>query len=134
MKPIEILGLIEEAAGTSLYQHKREQALNHIKKKDMKLAEIENILSTDVNPKLHTLQKEKNLLDEYKSDKSRLETTERVLVAFKYHEFAKLAEDPAQGDKLKNQEVQLGQKIQKIQSDFTQQEQKITNMEKSHEK
>ena len=40
MKPVEILGLIEEAAGTSLYQHKREQAINLVKRKDLKIAEI----------------------------------------------------------------------------------------------
>ena len=101
MKPVEILGLIEEAAGTSLYQHKREQALNHIKKKDMKLAEIDNILKTEVNPKLHQLQKDKNLLEEYKTNLKNLDNTERVLIAFKYYEQAKLVDDPhGQGEKL----------------------------------
>jgi len=37
MKPMEILGLIEEAAGISLYQNKKEQTMNLIKKKDTKL-------------------------------------------------------------------------------------------------
>jgi structural maintenance of chromosome 2 len=67
MKPVEILGLIEEAAGTSLYQHKCEQAQNHIKKKDLKLAEIENILTNEVTPKLEQLVKDKNFFDEFKS-------------------------------------------------------------------
>ena len=37
MKPKELLGMIEEAAGTSLYQTKREHAENHIRKKELKL-------------------------------------------------------------------------------------------------
>lgn len=37
MKPAEILGLIEEASGTSLYHSKRTQAMEHIKKKEMKI-------------------------------------------------------------------------------------------------
>lgn len=37
MKPAEILGLIEEAAGISLYQKKKEDTYNTIKKKDMKI-------------------------------------------------------------------------------------------------
>ena len=52
MKPIELLGLVEEAAGTSLYQVKREQAQNHLKKKEMKVQEINNIIKEEVSPKL----------------------------------------------------------------------------------
>lgn len=50
MKPKEILGLIEEAAGISLYQSKKELTLALIKKKDNKLIEIDKILSEEVNP------------------------------------------------------------------------------------
>jgi structural maintenance of chromosome 2 len=50
MKPKEVLGLIEEAAGISLYQAKKAQTLELIKKKDIKLQEIEKILTEDVNP------------------------------------------------------------------------------------
>ena len=55
MKPKELLGMIEEAAGTSLYQTKREQAENHIRKKELKLQEINNILTKEVTPKLEKL-------------------------------------------------------------------------------
>jgi len=40
MKPMEILGLIEEAAGISMYQKKREETFGIIKKKDNKILEI----------------------------------------------------------------------------------------------
>ncbi len=52
MKPMEVLGLIEEAAGISLYQSKKEQTMALIKKKDMKLLEINKLLDEEVNPKL----------------------------------------------------------------------------------
>ena len=52
MKPIELLGLVEEAAGTSLYQQKREQAQNHLKKKELKVQEINSIIKDEVSPKL----------------------------------------------------------------------------------
>ena len=52
MKPVQILGLIEEAAGTMFFLNKRNQSLNEIKKKDMKLAEIESIMRDEVTPKL----------------------------------------------------------------------------------
>ena len=50
MKPKEVLGLIEEAAGISLYQSKKEQTLQLILKKDNKLAEIERVLTEEVVP------------------------------------------------------------------------------------
>jgi len=50
MKPMEILGLIEEAAGISLYQTKKESTTALIKKKDNKLQEINMILENEVNP------------------------------------------------------------------------------------
>jgi structural maintenance of chromosome 2 len=59
MKPMEILGLIEESAGISLYQTKKEQTINLIKKKDAKLVEINKILEEEVNPSLEALKKEK---------------------------------------------------------------------------
>ena len=94
MKPVELLGLIEEAAGTSLYQHKREQAQNHIRKKELKQQEIDNILNSEVTPKLDQLKKDKNALDEYKSNVPQLERNEKTLIAFRYYDLSKLTEDP----------------------------------------
>ncbi|PIO72864.1 RecF/RecN/SMC protein [Teladorsagia circumcincta] len=45
MKPHEILGMIEEAAGTKLYEAKRTLALNTIHKKQSKVDEIEKMNS-----------------------------------------------------------------------------------------
>ena len=66
MKPMELLGLIEEAAGTSLYQTKKEQAENHLKKKELKLQEVNHILNEDVKSKLDKLNKDKALYDNYR--------------------------------------------------------------------
>lgn len=40
MKPMEVLSMIEEAAGTSMYQKKREESVRHMMKKDAKLKEL----------------------------------------------------------------------------------------------
>jgi structural maintenance of chromosome 2 len=82
MKPTELLGLVEEAAGTSLYQVKREQAQNHLKKKELKVQEIENIIKEEVTPKLEQLKRDKNNFDSYKSKVGELESSEKILVAF----------------------------------------------------
>lgn len=43
MKGLEILGMIEEAAGTKLYEDKRLNALKTIEKKDKKVEEINQV-------------------------------------------------------------------------------------------
>jgi structural maintenance of chromosome 2 len=43
MKPPEILAMIEEAAGTRMFEEKKDKALKTIAKKDQKLAEISDV-------------------------------------------------------------------------------------------
>lgn len=43
MKPVEILSMLEEAAGTKMYENKKQSALITIDKKDSKLKEINNV-------------------------------------------------------------------------------------------
>ena len=86
MKPKEVLGLIEEAAGISLYQSKKAQTLELIRKKDTKLQEIEKIITEDVNPQLEKLRKEKEALNEFNVNQKMIEEYDRILLAFDYHE------------------------------------------------
>ena len=43
MKPIETLGMIEEAAGTRMFEMKKQQAIKTIEKKEAKRAEIQQV-------------------------------------------------------------------------------------------
>ena len=43
MKPPEILGLLEEAAGTKMYESKKQAALRTLEKKQIKLDEITKV-------------------------------------------------------------------------------------------
>jgi structural maintenance of chromosome 2 len=43
MKPPEILSMLEEAAGTRMYETKRTNALKTLEKKDTKVAEINKV-------------------------------------------------------------------------------------------
>merc|ERR1711948_123076 len=45
MKPPEVLSMIEEAAGTRMYEAKKQQAEKTIEKKDARLKEINDILN-----------------------------------------------------------------------------------------
>jgi len=56
MKPPEILALIEETAGTRMFEDRRGKALNTIEKKEKKVEEIINLLGEVIEPKLSTLR------------------------------------------------------------------------------
>jgi len=44
MKPMEFLGMIEEAAGTKMYDEKKEEAIREMDKKQRKVDEITKVL------------------------------------------------------------------------------------------
>ena len=44
MSPMEILGMLEEAAGTRMYEQKKENALKTLQKKEGKVEEINKVL------------------------------------------------------------------------------------------
>ena len=44
MRPAEILGMVEEAAGTRMFEEKKEKALRTIAKKDKKVQELTALL------------------------------------------------------------------------------------------
>lgn len=46
MKPPEILGMIEEAAGTSMFEDKKDKAVKTMAKKEKKIEEIQAVSST----------------------------------------------------------------------------------------
>ena len=57
MKPPEILGMIEEAAGTRMYEMKKVGAQKTIEKKQLKVEEINKILAEEITPTLEKLRK-----------------------------------------------------------------------------
>lgn len=59
MKPHEVVAMIEEAAGTRMYEMKREAALKTISKKDKKLEEIDELFQSQITPTLEKLRKER---------------------------------------------------------------------------
>jgi structural maintenance of chromosome 2 len=84
MKPLEVLGLLEEAAGTSIYEMKKESALKTIKKKENKLEEINKILSEEISPQLEKLMKDKQNYLTWKSRESEIQRIVKLLTAYDY--------------------------------------------------
>ncbi|KIV89865.1 hypothetical protein PV10_07233 [Exophiala mesophila] len=84
MKAAEILAMIEEAAGTRMFEDRKEKAHKTMTKKEMKVLEIEGLLKEEIEPKLDKLRGEKRAWLDYQKTQSELERLTRVVVAADY--------------------------------------------------
>lgn len=84
MKAVEILSMIEEAAGTRMFEDRREKAAKTMSKKDLKLREIEGLLKEEIEPKLEKLRAEKRAFLDFQQTQNDLERLTRLVVAHDY--------------------------------------------------
>ena len=84
MKPIQLLSLVEEASGTSLYENKKLSSLKIIGKKQSKLEELTTILMQEINPHLEKLKKEKELYHQYQQSEGEKALLWKQIVAYEY--------------------------------------------------
>ncbi|CAJ0959811.1 unnamed protein product, partial [Mesorhabditis belari] len=85
MKPHEILAMLEEAAGTKIYDAKRDAALEIIQKKENKINEINQLLDKDILPTLEKLRNDREIFIEYQKLDTKIMEKERRLNAFVYY-------------------------------------------------
>lgn len=84
MKAVEILSMIEEAAGTRMFEDRREKAVKTMGKKELKLREIEELLKEEIEPKLEKLRSEKRAFLDFQQTQNDLERLTRLVVAHDY--------------------------------------------------
>uniref|UniRef100_A0A8C2WNR9 Structural maintenance of chromosomes protein 2 n=1 Tax=Cyclopterus lumpus TaxID=8103 RepID=A0A8C2WNR9_CYCLU len=82
MKPPEILAMIEEAAGTRMYECKKISAQKTIEKKEAKLKEIQMILDEEITPTMQKLQEERSSYLEYQKLMREIQHLSRLYVAW----------------------------------------------------
>ncbi|XP_044586248.1 structural maintenance of chromosomes protein 2 [Cotesia glomerata] len=97
MKPLEILSMIEEAAGTRMYEEKKESAMKLIDKKKAKLKEINDILEEEINPRLVKLREEQAQYLEYQRVEREFQICQKIVTAWKYYSAVKTS-DKANAD------------------------------------
>lgn len=85
MKPPEMLSMVEEAAGTKMYENKKDAALKTIEKKARKVEEIDSLLTEKINPSLAKLEKERKHYMEWNQNNNDLESNTRYTTAYQYH-------------------------------------------------
>ncbi len=128
MKPVEILAMIEEAAGTRMFEDRRDKAFKTMAKKEMKVQEITGLLKEEIEPKLDKLRTEKRAFLDFQQAQSDLERLIRLVVA---HDYIKTKE------KLKHSAAELETKTKRV-KDLEQLAVKlkneITNLEEDTEK
>lgn len=84
MKAVEILAMIEEAAGTRMFEDRRDKAFKTMAKKEMKVQEITELLKEEIEPKLDKLRTEKRAFLDFQQTQSDLERLTRLVVAYDY--------------------------------------------------
>ncbi|KAJ1568195.1 Structural maintenance of chromosomes protein 2, partial [Nowakowskiella sp. JEL0078] len=82
MKPAEILAMIEEAAGTRMYEERKDKAVKTIAKKETKMDEIKKILEEDITPRLDELRHKKRDYLELQKIETELDNLERLIIAY----------------------------------------------------
>lgn len=92
MKAVEILGMIEEAAGTRMFESKKVTALKTLDKKATKVTEIERVLADEITPTLERLRAEKAKYLKYSANSALCSRLERLCLAHDFVEARSVAQ------------------------------------------
>jgi structural maintenance of chromosome 2 len=153
MKPHEILGMVEEAAGTRMYETKRVAAIKTIDKKQMKVDELNAVLAEEITPTLERLRGEKQNYLKWSKNNADIERIDRFVIASDFMKAQKalennvegfsemeekveqLQQDASQGrDDMKEKEAEIADRSAKLAGEFDDQLKKIKSTEEKHSK
>ncbi|KAL6580577.1 Structural maintenance of chromosomes protein 2-2 [Orobanche minor] len=93
MKPPEILSMLEEAAGTRMYETKKEAALKTLEKKQSKVDEIDKLLDQEILPALEKLRKERTQYMQWANGNADLDRLKRYCIAYEYVQAEKIRDN-----------------------------------------
>ncbi|KAF7929136.1 hypothetical protein EAE99_004880 [Botrytis elliptica] len=135
MKAVEILAMIEEAAGTRMFEDRRDKAFKTMAKKEMKVQEITELLKEEIEPKLEKLRTEKRAFLDYQQTQNDLERLTRVVVA---HDYLKNQEKVAQSandlEPKKQRAIELEESANRLKSEISFLEEDIKRVKAQREK
>ncbi|KAL2129536.1 hypothetical protein VTI74DRAFT_7642 [Chaetomium olivicolor] len=135
MKPVEILAMIEEAAGTRMFEDRRDKALKTMAKKEMKLQEITELLRDEIEPKLEKLRTEKRAFLDFQQTQNDLERLTRVVVAHDYVRCQeKLKQSASDLEAKKQREKDLEESAARLKSEISHLEEDILRVKAQRDK
>ncbi|MGJ5634931.1 hypothetical protein, partial [Nostoc sp. CALU 1950] len=124
MKPPEILSMLEEAAGTRMYEMKKDSALKTLEKKQSKVDEIDKLLDQEILPALEKLRKERMQYMQWANGNAELDRLKRFCIAYEYIQAEKVRDNTVSGV----QQIKL--KIMEKDDTSTRLKEEIEEMEK----
>ncbi|KAK6220409.1 RecF/RecN/SMC N terminal domain-containing protein [Colletotrichum tabaci] len=135
MKPVEILAMIEEAAGTRMFEDRRDKALKTMAKKEMKLQEITELLRDEIEPKLEKLRTEKRAFLDFQQTQNDLERLTRVVVAHDYVRCQeKLEQSAADLEGKKQRQKDLEESATRLKSEISHLEEDVKRVREQRDK
>lgn len=135
MKPQEILGMVEEAAGTSMYESKKHVALRTLERKQLKVEEIDRIIKEEIDPQLTKLKEEKRAFLEWSNLINEAEELEKIVIGWEYRSVVgKLAGGGGQYDETEKELKNWTDQFKHLKISVAKAEDKAKNDTKSLEK
>jgi structural maintenance of chromosome 2 len=135
MKPPEILGMIEEAAGTRMYENKKQAALKTMMKKEKKVEEINNILAEEITPTLEKLRAEKTHYLKWAANNTEIERLQRFCVAYDYQKAQDALQNTAQRvEAMQEAQRKAEQQEEQIGTEMAEADDEIEKLEKQRDK
>lgn len=135
MKAVEILAMIEEAAGTRMFEDRRDKAFKTMAKKEMKVQEITELLKDEIEPKLDKLRTEKRAFLDFQQTQSDLERLTRLVVAHDYiKNKEKLTQSAADLETKRRRATDLEESAVRLKNEIANLEEDVRKVKASREK
>ena len=135
MKPVEILAMIEEAAGTRMFEDRRDKAFKTMAKKEMKVQEITELLRDEIEPKLEKLRTEKRAFLDFQQTQNDVERLTKLVVANDYvRNKEKVKQSGSDLDAKKQKSLQLEDAAKRLKQEISNLEEDIRKVKAAREK
>jgi structural maintenance of chromosome 2 len=135
MRPQEILGMIEEAAGTRMYEERKDKAKKTMGKKDKRVQELTSLLAEEITPKLDHLREEKRAFLQFQKVGTELERIARSLHALLWMDHNEKAEKKDQEVAAAQSKMKKLEKMKdKLQNEITANEQEVAEVQRQRDK
>lgn len=129
MKPPEILSMLEEAAGTRMYETKKDAALKTLEKKQSKVDEIDKLLDHEILPALEKLRKERMQYMQWANGSAELDRLRRFCIAYEYVQAEKVRDNAVQMvEDLKNKISEIDDTMGRMREEVHEMEQKVAKL------
>ncbi|XAR71817.1 hypothetical protein NMG60_11018249 [Bertholletia excelsa] len=129
MKPPEILSMLEEAAGTRMYESKKEAALKTLEKKQSKVDEINKLLDQEILPALEKLRKERMQYMQWANGNAELDRLKRFCIAYEYVQAEKIKDGAVRNvEEIKGKISEIDDNAERMRMEIQEMEKRVSKL------